>query len=310
MSRRHLTMLFALAALWGASFMFIKIGDRELHPFTLVGFRMALGALTLVPIVLATVGARRALTELRAAAGPLAVTGLINSAIPILAITWAETRIDSSLTAIIQASAPLFTALLALRFSREEQVRGSRLIGLFVGFFGVAFLVGGKPSGELVAGLAVVFSAFCYAAAGIYAGRRLKGVSPFVTAFGALSVATLATLPVGLLQLPDHVPGWKVTASMLTLGIAGTGLAYVLYYGLLSGAGASRAILITYLVPLFAVVYGAVLLGEPVTAATIGGLALVLAGVSLGTGAVRVARRPRVARRAPTIDAGTSKSRV
>ncbi|MGN6431385.1 MAG: DMT family transporter [Gaiellaceae bacterium] len=295
MSRRHLTMLFALAALWGASFMFIKIGDRELHPFTLVGFRMTLGALTLVPIVLATVGARRALTELRAAAGPLAVTGLINSAIPILAITWAETRIDSGLTAIIQASAPLFTALLALRFSRDEQVRGSRLVGLFVGFAGVAFLVGGKPSGELVAGLAVVFSAFCYAAAGIYAGRRLKGVSPLVTAFGTLSVAALATLPPGLFQLPDHATGWKVTASVLTLGIAGTGLAYILYYGLLAGAGASRAILITYLVPLFAVVYGAVLLGEPVTAATVGGLALVLTGVALGTGAVRLARLRRVA---------------
>jgi drug/metabolite transporter (DMT)-like permease len=310
MSRRHLTMLFVLAALWGASFMFIKIGDRELEPFTLVGFRMTLGALTLVPIVLATVGARRALTELRAVAGPLAVTGLINSAIPILAITWAETRIDSGLTAIIQASAPLFTALLALRFSRDEQVRGSRLVGLFVGFAGVAFLVGGKPSGEIVAGLAVVFAAFCYAAAGIYAGGRLKGVSPLVTAFGALSVAALATLPIGLLQMPDHVTGWKVTASVLTLGIAGTGLAYILYYGLLSGAGASRAILITYLVPLFAVVYGAALLGEPVTAATVGGLALVLTGVALGTGAVRLTRRPKASRTAPPVDAAGSKSRV
>ena len=149
MSRRHLTMLFVLAALWGASFMFIKIGDRELHPFTLVGFRMALGALTLVPIVLATVGPRRALTELRAAAWPLAVVGLTNSAIPILSITWAETRIDSGLTAIIQASAPLFTALLAIRFSQDERVRGSRLAGLVVGFAGVAMLVGGKPSGEM-----------------------------------------------------------------------------------------------------------------------------------------------------------------
>src|SRR5436190_1039613 len=194
MSRRHFTMLFLLAALWGASFMFIKIGDRELHPFTLVGFRMTLGALTLVPIVLATVGPRRALTELRAAAWPLAVVGLTNSAIPILSITWAETRIDSGLTAIIQASAPLFTALLAIRFSQDERVRGSRLAGLVVGFAGVAMLVGRKPSGELVAA--------------------------------------------------------------------------------------------------FAVVFGAVLLGEPVTVATVGGLALVLAGVALGTGALRVARPP------------------
>jgi drug/metabolite transporter (DMT)-like permease len=123
-------------------------------------------------------------------------------------------------------------------------------------------------------------------------------------------VAALATLPIGLLQMPDHVTSWKVTASVLTLGIAGTGLAYILYYGLLSGAGASRAILITYLVPLFAVVYGAVLLGEPVTAATVGGLALVLTGVALGTGAVRLTRRRKGAGTAPTIDAAGSKSRV
>ena len=288
-------MLFVLAALWGASFMFIKIGDRELEPITLVGFRMALGALTLVPIVLATVGVRRTLAELRSAAGPLAVTGLFNSAIPILSITWAETRIDSGLTAIIQASAPLFTALLALRFSHDERVGGFRLAGLVVGFAGVALLVGGKPSGQLVAALAVVLSALCYAATGIYAGRRLRGLSPLVTALGALTAATIATLPIGLFQLPDHVTGWKVTASMLALGIAGTGLAYIVYYALLSGAGASRAILITYLVPTFAVVYGAVLLGEPVTAVAVGGLALVLAGVALGTGAVGIGGRRSLA---------------
>ena len=167
MSRRHLAMLLLLAALWGASFMFIKIGDRELQPITLVGFRMALGALTLVPIVLISVGARRTLRELRGAARPLVVTGLLNSAIPIFAITWAETRLDSGLTAIIQASAPLFTALLALRFSHDQRVRGSRLAGLVVGFAGVALLVGGRPSGQIAAALAVVFSAVCYAGAAL-----------------------------------------------------------------------------------------------------------------------------------------------
>ena len=295
MSRRHLAMLFGLAALWGASFMFIKIGDRELQPITLVGFRMALGALTLVPIVLLTVGARQTVRELRGAAGPLVVTGLLNSAIPIFAISWAETRLDSGLTAIIQASAPLFTALLALRFSQDQRVGGSRLAGLVVGFAGVALLVGGRPSGQIVAALAVVFSALCYAAAGLYAGKRLRGVSPLVTALGTLTAATLATLPIGLFQLPSHMTSLKVTASVLTLGIAGTGLAYILYYGLISGAGASRAILITYLVPTFAVFYGAVRLGEPLTAAAVGGLALVLAGVGLGTGAVRLGRARRIA---------------
>jgi drug/metabolite transporter (DMT)-like permease len=293
MSRRHLAMLLGLAALWGASFMFIKVGDRELEPITLVGFRMALGATTLVPIVAVTVGLRRALRELRAAAVPLVVTGLVNSAIPIFAITWAETRIDSGLTAIIQASAPLFTALLAIRFSQSERVSGWRLAGLIIGFGGVSLLVGAQPRGDIVAGLAVVFSAVCYAIAALYTARRLRHVSPLVTALGALSVATLATLPIGLFQLPNQVTGWKVTASVLTLGIAGTGIAYILYYGLLSGAGASRAILITYLVPTFALVYGALLLGEPVTAAAVAGLALVLAGVGLGTGAIRPSRRRR-----------------
>jgi drug/metabolite transporter (DMT)-like permease len=159
-----------------------------------------------------------------------------------------------------------------------------------IGFAGVTLLVGAQPSGSVAAGLAVVFSAVCYAASGIYAGRMLRGVSSLVVALGTLTAATVATLPFGLLQLPDHMPGWKVTASVLTLGIAGTGLAYILYYGLIAGAGASRAILITYLVPTFALAYGAVLLGEPVTAAAVGGLALVLAGTALGTGAVRPRR--------------------
>src|SRR3954471_487245 len=220
MNRRHRAMLLGLGAVWGASFMFIKVGDRELHPITLVGFRMGLGALTLVPIVLGAVGAKGPGRELRVAAGPLIVTGLLNSAIPIFAITWAETRIDSGLTAIIQASAPLFTALLALRYSRDERVYGARLLGLVVGFGGVALLVGGRPSGQIAAGLAVAFSALCYAAAGLYAGSHLRQVSALVTALGALTAATLATLPVALFNLPDQMPGWKVTASTLTLGIA------------------------------------------------------------------------------------------
>src|ERR671937_591841 len=284
-------MLLALASLWGASFMFIKIGVRDLEPVTLVGFRMALGALTLAPLVLWRVGARTAVRQLRPVAAPPVLTGLIKSAIPILALSWAETRIDSGLAAVIQASAPLFTALLALRFSRAERVRGSRLAGLLVGFGGVALLVGVQPSGDLVAGLAVVFSALCYAVAALYTARRLRDVAPLVTSLGALSAASLATLPWALAHLPAHMPGWKVTASVLTLGIAGTGIAYILYYALLAQAGASRSILITYLVPAFALLYGATLLGEPLTGSAIGGLALVLAGVGLGTGAVSLRLR-------------------
>jgi drug/metabolite transporter (DMT)-like permease len=286
-------MLLSLSAIWGASFMFIKVGVRELEPITLVALRLSLGALSLAPVVLFVLG-REGLRELGGAAWPLAVTGLLNSAIPIWSLSWAETRIDSGLAAVIQASAPLFTALLALRFSHSERVTGSRLLGLLVGFAGVMLLVGARPQGEVLAGLAVVGSALCYAVAALYAARRLAHLSPLVTSLGALTAASLATLPLGLAQLPSEVPGWKVVGSVLALGIGGTGVAYILYYALLAGAGASRSILVTYLVPALALGYGAVLLGEPVTAVALGGLALILAGVALGSGT-----RLRLRRAAP-----------
>jgi drug/metabolite transporter (DMT)-like permease len=284
-------MLVALSAIWGASFMFIKVGVRELDPITLVAFRVALGALSLAPVLLVALG-REGLRRLRANLRPIVVIGLLNSAIPFWSLSWAETRIDSGLAAVIQASAPLFTALLALRFSRAERVTGARLAGLLVGFVGVVLLVGAQPRGDVVAALAVVFSALCYAAAALYAGRRVAHVPPLVTAFGALTAASLVTLPAGLARLPASMPDWKVVGSVLALGIGGTGIAYILYYGLIAGAGASRSILVTYLVPALALAYGAMLLDEEIRAVAVAGLALVLGGVALGTGAIH-ARRSR-----------------
>ena len=185
----------------------------------------------------------------------------------------------------------MFTALLALRFSRSEVVTGGRLVGLLVGFGGVALLVGAQPSGDIVAALAVTFSALCYAIAALYSARTLADVPPLVTTVVALAAAALTLLPFALAQLPAAFPSWEVVGSLLALSIGGTSVGYVLYYALLSGAGASRSILITYLVPAIALAYGALLLGEPLTVAALAGLALVLAGVALGTGVVRVTRR-------------------
>jgi drug/metabolite transporter (DMT)-like permease len=293
MSRRHALMLLALAALWGSSFMFIKIGVRELEPTTLICARLAIGALALLPFALLRLGGRTLVAESRRAWRPLVLIGLVNSAVPITAIAWAETRIDSGLAAVIQASAPLFTALLALQYARHDRVGGARLVGLVVGFGGIALLVGVQPSGNIVAALAVTFAALCYAVAAIYSAKVLVDVPPLVSAVGALTAAALALLPFALLQLPSHFPSWEVTGAVLALAIGGTSAGYVLYYGLLAGAGASRSILITYLVPALALVYGAAFLGEPVPASALLGLALVLAGVALGTGVVRFARRPR-----------------
>jgi drug/metabolite transporter (DMT)-like permease len=284
-------MLLTLAGLWGASFMFIKICVRELAPTTLVCLRLGIGAVALAPFAVARLGVRHFVRETRSSLGPLVRVGVVNSSIPITSISWAEKRLDSGLTAVIQASAPLFTALLALRFSRSEVVTGGRLVGLLVGFGGVALLVGAQPSGDILAALAVTFSALCYAIAALYSARTLADVPPLVTTVVALAAAALTLLPFALAQLPAAFPSWEVVGSLLALSIGGTSVGYVLYYALLSGAGASRSILITYLVPAIALAYGALLLGEPLTVAALAGLALVLAGVALGTGVVRVTRR-------------------
>src|SRR5205814_8621988 len=130
----------------------------------------------LAPLLLVRFPPREVARQMRVWAWPLAFTGLVNSAIPIVAIAWAEKRLDSGLTAVIQAAAPLFTALLALAFVRSERVTGLRLVGLHAGFGGVALLVGAQPRGHLSAALAVVFSALCYAVAALFAAPRLRGV--------------------------------------------------------------------------------------------------------------------------------------
>jgi drug/metabolite transporter (DMT)-like permease len=279
-------MLVTLALIWGASFLLIKVGVRDLEPATLVLFRVALATLTLLPIVLLTDG----LGGLRENWLDLTAMGALNSVIPFWLLTYGETRLDSGLAAVIQAAAPIFTVLLAIRYDPTQRASGLRLVGIAVGFAGVALLVGVQRGGEVVAALAIVLTALCYAAAALYGGRRLRHLPPIRLAFGAMLAATVLIAPVGLLQLPSEVPGWKPIAAVLVLGVVGTGLAYILYFGLVLGAGAARAILITYLVPALALAYGAVFLDEAVTTASLAGLALVLAGVALGTGAVGTAR--------------------
>jgi drug/metabolite transporter (DMT)-like permease len=281
MSRRHLGMLVVLAAIWGASFMFIKVALRDLAPIAVVWLRLALAAVVLVPAALVVLR-RPAIAEIRRTWPHLAVMAVFNSALPFLMLSWAETRIDSGLAALLQAAAPLFTALILVRVG-SDRVTGFRLLGVLVGFVGVALLVGVDGArADAVAALAVVFTGFCYAASGVYGGLHLRGVHPLVIGAGSMVIASLVTAPFALFSLPDSVPGWKETGSILALGLLGTGVAYMLFFAILTGAGASRSILVTYLVPATALAYGAILLGEPVTASAVAGLGLILAGVALG----------------------------
>jgi len=296
-SRKHLLMLLALGAIWGASFLLLKIDIRDLPPTTVIAFLIASAALTVLVLLPMLAGGSRAVAEIRRRWRALAFLGFVNTAAPFLLLTWGQQYIDTGVAAIFNASAPIWTAVFALGFVHSERVTGLRLAGIVIGFVGIVLLIGFEPSGgeRAVAGsLAVVAASALYAIGALFTGRRLAGVSPLGVAFGSMAWATLFTLPLGLAQLPGHPLTWEALACVVALGAGATALAYLLYFGLIQGAGPSRAILVTYLVPSMAIVYGVAFLDEVVTAQGIGGLALVLLGVALGTGALRRTRQPAV----------------
>jgi drug/metabolite transporter (DMT)-like permease len=283
MNRRYGLMLIALALIWGSSFMFIKVAVRELTPATLILGRLGLAAITLAIVVPLRVGLRAALAEIRAYWPGLVVVGLLNTAVPFWLLSWGETRIDSGTASIIQASVPIFNALLAFAFFYEQRVTGRRLVGVGVGFVGVALLVGAQPEGKILGALAVVGMAICYAIGGLLTRRFLAETRPQVIALGTSVIAAFVVAPFGVIQAPGHMPGWKTIASVVVLGVIGTAAAYLLFFTIIAGAGAAYAALVTYLVPPVALVYGAFFLDESVGFAALAGLVLIFAGVALGT---------------------------
>jgi drug/metabolite transporter (DMT)-like permease len=287
--RRPAVLLVVLALIWGASFMLIKIADRQLAPATLILGRLASATLLLAAIALVQLGPQRTLAELRGAWRWLVVVGLVNTAIPFWLLSWGETRIDSGLASIIQGAVPIFNALLAFAFFREERVFGLRLVGLGIGFVGVALLVGAQPQGKLLAALAVVAMALCYAIGTLFAGRHLRGTPPLVVALASTGVSTLAALPFGVAQAPNEMWHGETIAAILVLGFVGTAIAYLLFFALIQRAGANYATLVTYLVPPIALSYGAIFLGESFGPTAFASLALILIGVALATGAVGLA---------------------
>lgn len=284
MTRRSLALLVGLSAIWGSSFLFIKLGVDEVEPSVVALGRVVVGAAILVPIA----AARGGLGLLRGHVGTVAALGLLNNAVPFWLLGFAETRIDSGLAGVIQAAAPIFTVLLAIRLDPSQRVTGTRLAGVGVGFVGVALLVGAQTGGQVVGALAVLGAALSYSVSALFAGKRLGSLPPLHVAAGQLACGVLLLAPLGLAQLPDEAPQAKAVLAIVALGALGSALAYVLYFALIVRAGASRAILVTYLVPAFALVYGAVFLDEDVTASAIAGLVLILAGTTLATGVTRL----------------------
>ncbi|HEV2752366.1 MAG TPA: DMT family transporter, partial [Solirubrobacteraceae bacterium] len=273
MGRRAWIMLWALASLWGASYLFIKVSLPDLGPVGVVVARTALGALVLVPIALA----RGALSLPRGRLGALVVLAFLQVAAPFLAISWGEERISSSLTGILVSSAPIFGALLALWVDQEERLRGWGLAGIAIGFTGIALLFGVDLTGTtaaLLGGGAVLLAGLGYAAGGLFLKHRLRGVPAVGVAAWTMVLSAAMAAPLLALAAPG-VPGAGTVAAMVALGAGGTGVAFLIYYTLIAEVGPGRALIVTYLAPVFAVAYGVVLLGEPLTAGGMLGLVLI-----------------------------------
>jgi drug/metabolite transporter (DMT)-like permease len=292
---RYWPLLLLLASVWGGSYLFIKVAvDGGLEPAPLMCARAAIGAAILVGYLVHTLGRARALAELRGSWRQWSVLGFVGTAIPFWLVAWGETHVDSGIAAIAQSTVPLFTVLLGLRFLPHEPLTRGRLLGFVLGLVGVAVLAGGHPSGgwwSVVGTLAVVLSSVAYACGGVIGQRSMSNTPGPVLATGAMIGAAVSLLPLALVQVPTSRPDWDAILSLLALAVVGTAFAQLVMYRLIQLVGARKMSLVTYLMPGFALVYGAVLLDEPVTVPVLAGLGLILAGVALGSGTIGSARR-------------------
>jgi len=291
-----------LAAFWGASYMFIKVAGRAFEPASMMMLRLLIASTVILVVLALQRGWTATRTEMRALGWEGFALGVVNGAIPFTLIAWGERYIDSGVAAIANASMPIFVVLLAIRFKPSETVRGLRLVGFLVGLVGVGVLAGVHPQGGWwgAAGtLAVVVASVSYAVGSLWGQRLIVRTSGLVLSAASMLGGLLVLLPFGLWQLPGSLPGWKEIGSVIALAVIGTAVAQIILYRVLRSDGAARVSLVTYLLPATALLYGVLLLGEPLTWEELAGMALILGGVALGSGAVRLPRREPVAAPSP-----------
>jgi drug/metabolite transporter (DMT)-like permease len=284
LTSRDLIDLVVLGAIWGASFLFMRITAPEFGPIPLIAARVGIGAIFLLGVL----ARRDGLDRLHRHAAPLAVLGTINSAVPFTLFAYAVLSVTAGFAAVLNSTAPLFGALVAFVWLHETP-SGTRLLGLLVGFTGVLILVWDRLSFSNESGawavLAGLSAALLYGIAANYAKTRLSEVDPLVIATGSLMAATVLLVIPALRHWPETTPTSFSWICAILLGVICTGVAYVLYFRLLARVGPSRTLTVTYLIPVFGVVWGYAFLGEAITSRMAVACAVIFAGTALATGA-------------------------
>lgn len=290
MSLKQLAALLTLGALWGVSYIFIRIAVEPVGPVLLMFIRAALTA----AILLAYARARRIQLNIREHWRKFLVLGFFGSALPFTLIAWAELTVTGSMAAILMSTTPLFTAFVAA-IGLGEPLTPHKLIGALLGIVGVSITVGGSPlalSPEVIAAtLALLAATLSYATGGVFAKRFLGGLDNLSLSTGQLLCAAIILAPFSALDLPVHKLSTVAVLATLGLVVLCTAFAYQLYYYLVISAGPLQALTVTLLIPVFGVFWGALLLDESISAGMIGGLVVVLFSVGLVTGMIAPGKR-------------------
>ena len=289
MKLSDIIMLVVLSVLWGGSFFFVEVLVKHLSPFTIVTCRVGFAALALWCIVLAL---KIPMPKSRQHWTALLVVGIINNALPFSLIVWGQTQISSGLASIFNATTPFFTVLVAGALLVDERITKPKLIGVVVGLVGTIVLIGPEAlnglTGSMLGQLAVMGAAISYAFAGVYS-RRFKrwGLSPLIVATGQVTIATLILFP--LMMIIDK-PQFSMTlpleaiGAIIGLSFFSTVIAYILYFRLIASAGATNAALVTFLIPISAILLGVTILGESFTALQALGMSLIGLGLIIMDG--------------------------
>ena len=283
-----------LAALWGASFLFARVVGVALGAVPTAGLRVGLAGLALWPVLWRRGLVRVALAHWR----PILVVGLLNSAIPFALYAWAVLSITTGLSSILNATVPLFGAVIAWLWLKDRP-NGSRILGLAIGFMGVALLASEKASFKPDASgmstgwavLACLLACLCYGISASFTKRYLSGLPPLVTATGSQLGATLGLLLPSLWLWPSQAPSAPAWLALIAVGVLCTGLAYILFFRLIEQAGPARALAVTFVIPVFGVMYGVVLLGESVTPWMVLCGLVIVCGTALSAGLVTLPKR-------------------
>lgn len=285
MSTLEWGLLLALSVLWGASFFFVGIAVRDLPPLTIVVARVVLAALALHLVIRVT--GMRLPTSPRIWAAFFGM-GFINNAVPFVLIVWGQTHIASGLASILNATTPLFAVIVAHCFTADEKMTSGRVFGVVVGLAGVAVMIGGAAlqnlGVDILAQLAILAAALSYAFGGVF-GRRFRalGVAPLATATGQVTASSILLVPVMLIvDRPWTLawPGAETVAAVLGLALLSTALAYIIYFRILSTAGATNLLLVTFLIPVSAILLGVLVLGETLQPKHFAGMALIAIGLA------------------------------